>query len=234
MTAARVLVTRPLPAGAATAAALAARGVAPLLAPMLVIRPLPLAPDDPALAAGLAAVAVTSGNAVPGLPAALRALPLFAVGDATAARARAAGFARVASAGADAAALAALLARAAPPGALLLAVGEGRGAALEQALRAQGRTVHRRTLYAAEPAGALPAEAADALRSGTVDAALFFSAETARVFVRLAEAAGVADALGGVTACAIGRPAAVALEALRWREIRLAAHPTQEAMLALL
>ena len=228
-----VLVTRPLPAGMGTAAALAARGFAPLLAPLLVIRPRALETDG-AVPAGLAAIAVTSGNALPGLPAALHPLPLFAVGDATAARARAAGFTDVTSAGADATALAALLDRDAPPGPLLLGVGAGQGAALAQALRARGREVHRRALYAAEPVAALPDAAVAALRAGTVGAALFFSAETARVFVRLAAAADVAGTLGDVTACAIGRPSVVALETLRWRDIRLATHPSQDAMLALL
>ncbi|MBW4090707.1 MAG: uroporphyrinogen-III synthase [Proteobacteria bacterium] len=225
-----VLITRPLPAGAATADAVAALDFVPLLAPTLVV----CARELGEIPAGLVAVAVTSGNALPGLPVSLHRLPLFAVGDATAERARAVGFAYVTSAGADAAALAALLARRAPEGPLLLAVGEGQGATLEQALRAAGRAVHRRVLYAAEPAAELPAAAVAALRAGTVGAALFFSAETARVFVRLVEAAGLADALGGVRACAIGGAAVVALRTLRWREIRQARRPTQEAMLALL
>jgi uroporphyrinogen-III synthase len=225
-----VLITRPLPAGATTADAVVALGFVPLLAPALVV----CARELGEIPAGLAAIAVTSGNALPGLPVSLHRLPLFAVGDATAARARAVGFADVTSAGADAAALAALLTRRAPAGPLLLAVGEGQGAALEQALRAAGKPVHRRVLYAAEPAAELPAAAVAALRTGTVGAALFFSAETARVFVRLVEAAGLADALGGVRACAIGVPAVVALRTLRWREIRQADRPTQEAMLALL
>ncbi len=225
-----VLITRPLPAGAKTAGAVAALGLVPLLAPVLVIRPR----EIEALPAGLAAIAVTSGNALPGLPVFLHRVPLFAVGDATAARARSAGFAEVTSAGADAAALAGLLAQRAPPGPLLLAVGEGQGGTLEQTLLAQGREVHRRVLYAAEPAAELPAETVAALRSGTVAAALFFSAETARAFVRLAMAAGLADAVGGVRACAISAPTVVALRVLRWREIRQASHPTQDAMLALL
>lgn len=225
-----VLITRPLPAGAKTAGAVAALGLVPLLAPVLVIRPR----EIEALPAGLAAIAVTSGNALPGLPVFLHRVPLFAVGDATAARARSAGFAEVTSAGADAAALAGLLAQRAPPGPLLLAVGEGQGGTLEQTLLAQGREVHRRVLYAAEPAAELPAETVAALRSGTVAAALFFSAETARAFVRLAMAAGLADAVGGVRACAISAPTVVALRVLRWREICQASHPTQDAMLALL
>ncbi|MDE2580539.1 MAG: uroporphyrinogen-III synthase [Rhodospirillales bacterium] len=224
-----VLITRPRPAADATGALVAARGFAPVIAPALVIRSRPIR-----LESVPAAIAVTSGNALAGLPAGLHAVPVFAVGDATAAKARAAGFSEVTSAGADAAALAALIARAAPPGPLLLAVGEGQGAALERSLRARGRAVDRQVLYAAQPADALPAEAVAAVRAGRVRFALFFSAETARAFVRLAATDAVEQALGAVTACAIGRSAVMALEPIRWREIRLADHPNQEAMLALL
>jgi len=73
-----------------------------------------------------------------------------------------------------------------------------------------------------------------ALRAGTVSSALFFSAETARQFVRLAQRAGVAETLRGVDAVSIGQPAAVALQALPWRRIRVAARPNQDEMLALL
>ncbi len=224
-----ILVTRPAPEAEATAALLAARGWTPLLAPMLRIRPLAAdLPED------IAAIALTSGNAVPALPARLQGVPVFAVGDATAARARAAGFTDIRSAGADAAALADLIVAEAPAGTLLLAVGEGRGERLEQSLAARGRAVIRRAVYAADPATALPPTAADALRAGRVAAALFFSAETVRVFVRLAREAGLAESVSGVSAFAIGGPAVVALQALPWREIRQASHPTQEAMLALL
>lgn len=228
-----VLLTRPRADAEATAARLAALGWMPLRAPMLRIRMLPAEiPED------VAAIALTSGNAIPALPARLHAVPVFAVGDATASRARAAGFARVRSAGADAAALAALIAAEAPPGRLLLAVGEGRGDRLARALAdpasGQARIVDRRAVYAADPTEALPMDAVDALRAGRVAAALFFSAETARVFVRLAEAAGVAGCCAGLAAFAIGAPAVVALQALPWREIGQASHPTQEAILALL
>ena len=226
---AAVLITRPLPAAAATAARVRALGRPAVLAPLLAIRVLAAAlPETPA------AIGVTSGHALAGLPASLHGVPLFAVGAATAARARAAGFAQVASADADAAALADLLLRDAPAGDLLLAVGQGQGAALEQALTTAGRKVLRRAVYAAEPVAGLPGPAGAALAAGMIGAALFFSAETARVFVRLATAAGLAEALDSVDACAIGRAAAVALEGLRWRRIRLAASPTEDAMLALL
>jgi uroporphyrinogen-III synthase len=116
----------------------------------------------------------------------------------------------------------------------LLASGRGQGQALVAALRVAGYRVLRRVVYAALPACDLSPAAVAALRSGQVHAALFFSAETARQFVRLVQRAGVADSLAGVDAISIGRPAAVALGALRWRGVRVAGRPNQDEMLALL
>ena len=161
---------------------------------------------------------------------------MLAVGNATAACARACGFRHVHSAAGDATDLAALVmreisSRAQP---LLLASGRGQGQKLAAALRRQEYRVIRRVAYAALPAAELPPAAVAALRAGRVRAALFFSAETARRFVHLARRAAIADTLAGVDAISIGRPAAVALEAVTWRDIRVAAHPTRDDMLALL
>ncbi len=184
----------------------------------------------------LQAILATSGNAIPGLPASHHHLPLFAVGEATAARARAAGFAQVDSADGDAAALAALVARRCDrdAGPLLLACGRDQGQTLAGDLRARGFAVVRRVVYAAAPPGVLPDAARDAFASGSLTAALFFSAETARHCVRLLRSARLHEAVRTVDALAIGRPAAVALQALPWRQTRVAAQPNQDAMLALL
>ncbi|MDE2333668.1 MAG: uroporphyrinogen-III synthase, partial [Rhodospirillales bacterium] len=130
-----VLVTRPVDQAAQTARRLRAMGHAPLLAPALAIEARRLAP-----VARVQAVLVTSANALASLPEPLRQHRLLAVGDATAGRARAAGFTDVASAGRDAAALAALATRLLDPaaGPVLLAVGEGHGVTLAAALRDAG------------------------------------------------------------------------------------------------
>src|SRR5436190_23939583 len=96
----RALVTRPREDAAELAAALTARGIETVIEPLIEIyfRTEP-APD----LAGAQAVLCTSANGVRALArlSGERALPLLAVGDATAARARAEGFADVASAGGD-------------------------------------------------------------------------------------------------------------------------------------
>lgn len=224
-----VLVTRPEPGASETARRLRALHRDPIMAPLLHIRPLALAPFG-----AVGAVLVTSGNAVPFLPASLHGLPLLAVGHTTADRARSAGFAQVASADGDAAALSELTRRNCPPGAtLLLATARGQGGPLAAALRARGFAVHRRAVYAARPAARMPPAATRALRDGSLAAALFLSAETARAFVRLLPPP-LHPALAAVDALAIGQPAADALCVLPWRRVRVSAKPTQDSLLALL
>ena len=228
-----VLVTRPEPGATATAKQLTERGFVPVVAPLLTITQLVAELPPPN---ALAAVLVTSANALAGLRPDFHGLPLHAVGDATARRARDQGFWRVDSAAGDAAALADLVADAHRPGdgPLLLASGRGQGSPLATALRAFGFRVIHRVVYAASPVAALPDAAVVALRAGRVQAALFFSAETARAFVRLIRRAGLGHTLGEVEAISISRSTGVALRGLRWRHIRVAARPNQDEMLALL
>ena len=101
-----ILITRPEPGASETAARIIALGLTPMVAPVLAIEPIPLFLTNPAALAG---VLVTSGNALPALLPACRDRPILTVGDATAQRARTAGFARVLSAAGDATALAALV-----------------------------------------------------------------------------------------------------------------------------
>jgi uroporphyrinogen-III synthase len=158
------------------------------------------------------------------------------VGDTTARRARERGFTTVVSAGGDAVALADLVRRSIRPGqgTLLLATGQDQGQALAGTLRRDGYRVLRRVVYAARPVAALPEAAAIALQAGRIRAALFFSAETARQFVRMVQAAGLTQSVQSAEAVAIGQAAAVALRPLPWYRLRVAARPNQNEMLALL
>lgn len=222
-----VLVTRPAGDFAGTAARLAALGRVPIAAPLLVVRGRPgrvLPPHD--------ALVVSSRNALAALLPGM--LPLLAVGDATAEAARAAGFGRVHSAGGTAADLVGLACGVLAPGSrLVVAAGAGQGAALAAGLRAAGFRVHRRVAYAAVPVRRFPDAAAAALEAGAVGAALFLSAETARVFVRLVPARLQAG-LCGVEALAIGAQAADVLSLLPWQRVRVSVGPTLDQVLALL
>jgi uroporphyrinogen-III synthase len=228
-----VLITRPEPEASDTAARVTLLGRRPVLAPLLRIEPRPAALPRPG---SIAAVLVTSGNALGALPEAYQAVPLLTVGHATARRARQAGFKAVETADGDAQALAALAQDRMRPvdGTLLLASGLGQGIALAATLRAAGYRVVRRVTYAALPATMLPGSAATLLQDSEAHVALFFSAETARTYVRLVQRARLSDRVKTCEAVAIGGPAAVALEGLPWRGIRVAARPNQDEMLALL
>ena len=223
-----VLVTRAAAEAETTAERVAALGFVPVVAPLFRIKGF-----SPAVPERVQAFVVTSGNALAALP--LRRVPLLAVGQATALRARALGFCDVRAGGGDASALAVLVARDLDPaaGPVLLACGRGQGAALTADLGARGFRVVRRVFYAPMPVTVFPAAAGRALRAGELMAAMFLSAETAAAFVRLLPPRLVAS-VADVHALAIGKPAADALKPLPWREIRLAAAPTLDDVLALL
>ena len=225
-----VLVTRAVGEGAETGALLAALGWRAVLAPLLEVQTVRVR-----LPGRFDAVLLTSGNAVPGLAGeGLGGRPVLAVGDRTAARARAAGLGDVMSAGGDASDLLMLVrARCAPGARLLLASGRGQGEGLAGALRTAGFRVRRRVAYAARPVRRFPAAAEEALRGGRLRAALFLSAETARTFARLAPPA-LHPALASVDALVIGKPAADALAPLPWRRVRVSVAPTLDQVLALL
>lgn len=232
-----VLVTRPEPGAEETGRRLAALGWAPVLAPALRLAPRPLAAPD-----GVQALLLTSRAAARALrPGALPAgLPVLAVGEATAAEARHSGFVNVEAAAGDAAALAQLaVARLAPgAGPLLLAVGEGYGQEVAQALRRQGFRVQRRVAYAAAPAPVLPDPARTALAGGQVVAALFFSPRSAHCAITLFHEAGLAETAASVMALALSPRVAAALRSapapLAWRAVQVADRPDQDSLLQLL
>lgn len=231
----RALVTRPREAAERLAAALAERAVDALMEPLTTIRFREVAPLD---LAGVQAILCTSANGVRALARASgeRRLRLFAVGEATAAAARAAGFAAVESAGGDAAALARLTAARLQPagGRLVHIAGTAVAGDLAGDLAARGFAVERLILYEAQPAARLSEAARDALSGGTLDFALFFSPRTAAIFARLAAEAGVVADCRPIVALSISRAADAALAALPWRARHVAATPDQRSLLDLI
>ncbi len=229
------LVTRPRAEAEKLAEALAAREIEAIIEPLLQIH----YKDEPVPdLAGAQAVLCTSTNAVRALARLTleRAVPLFAVGEASAARARDEGFARVLSADGSVADLAGLVRDRLRPdkGRLLHVAGSILAGDLAGALRAAGFAVERAVLYEARPAAGLGALCVSALDAGIVDFALFFSPRTARVFALLADRAGVAERLGSVTAISISAAADCALAPLPFRERHIAERPDQPSLLAAL
>jgi len=220
----KILLTRPEPGASATAARLAAMGHVPMLAPCLAI-----VPRAASLPESAAVLIITSGQAIPALAPSLHNRPVFCVGDATAAKLRAAGFTRVESASGTAEDLAKLILARRLPGLHVMAVGERHGLALARRLRAAGVAIIRRKVYIARPTRALPDDVVAALAAGEIDAALFYSAETASAFARLRPPGTAA-----ITALALSETVAAALAVLPWRAIRVALGPTEADLMALM
>lgn len=208
----RVLVTRPEPAASRTAARLRALGHEVVVAPLLI----PRAVDWSVPPGNWQAVAFTSASA-PGLAGdALKSLvhlPAYAVGEATAAAAREAGFAGVRPARGDASAVFRLAARDGIARLLHLA-----GHDRSEATVPSGLTVGVTTVYAADLASGLPVFDGDVV--------LLYSARTAAHFATLF--AGERSALA-LTALS---PQVAAAAGSGWARVIVAAEPTEDALFA--
>lgn len=158
---ARVLVTRPMPAAARSAARIAALGHRVHVAPLLVFRPVP--PDGNALPepGDVGAVAVTSARSLEAMAGTGRLapylhLPVFAVGAATALAARAAGFEMVAEAGGTLSDLVRLIDGACPRAPILYLAGRERSGDLAGTLARRGFECRLVETYAMERLNAIP------------------------------------------------------------------------------
>lgn len=232
----RVLVTRAEPEAGRTAALLASLGHEPLVAPLLEPEPLPAAIDM----AGTAAVAVTSARTIAFLPEAVRCamldLPVFAVGERTAAALREAGMRDVRSAGADVSALADLIRRAGLPrgGLVLHPGGEDRAGDLAGDLAGDGLSVLSVAVYRMVGAPRLPRTAREALVAGQVDAVLHYSPRSARIFAELVMAEGLVQAAREVFHACLSPAVAKALEPLAALRVVPAVRPDEALLLDLL
>ncbi len=219
-----ILITRPEPGATATATRLQAMGHHPIIAPCLTISHLSTTfPPNPA------AIIITSSQAIQSLPTHFAGTKIFCVGDATAARLRTAGFFSVESADGDATDLFRLIRSKNLPGTHLLVTGRGHGLQLSAQLRAGGTKIIRRIVYKVKPARKLSAEAAAALAARKIQAALFYSAESARAFTQLKP-----PNTAHIEALALSPAVAAALHGLPWIKIRVALAPTELDLLALL
>jgi len=233
----RLLVTRPLADSRQLAQALAATRNDVLIEPLLGIEPLAPTLD----LEGVQALAVTSrhaltflaGQSEPVLQRVL-ALPVFAVGSATAEAARRVGFATVEDAEGDAVALAALLAGRLDPatGAVLHLAGDVVAPGLDRGLAAAGIALRRVQSYRVREATALSTVCRAALDARQLDGATFLSARTAATFVRLVHDARMSDLCGGLAAFCLSEVVARALDGVGWRRIVVAASPRLADLMA--
>lgn len=205
-----LLVLRPEPGASATVARAEAAGFSAIAAPLFEVHPTAWEPVSE-----VDAVLFTSGHAArmagPAL-AALTHLPAYAVGEATAAAVRAAGFADVTAGDSDAESLLATV----PPGRILHLAGRD-----YRPVERPGLV--RRVVYGAAVVDRLPDAAHSALEQKAV--ALLHSPRAAREFRRL---------LGDPEGVAIGTfsPAVAEAAGAGWRAVAVAERPTDAALLA--
>jgi uroporphyrinogen-III synthase len=231
----RLLITRPREDAELVAEILRRRGVEVILEPLLEVA----YEDGPGLDLdGVQALLVTSANGVRAFARRdrRREVAVYAVGDASARAAAAAGFAAVESATGDVDALAGLVRSRLVPGAgaLLHVAGSRVAGDLKGLLEGAGFDYRRAVLYEARTAAGFSAETEKALRRGDVDGVLLYSPRTAATFVRLAEAADLSGACAAMTAFCLSPAVAAKAGTMAWGRVVTAGRPDQEALLALL
>ncbi len=223
----RILITRPLAEAEETAGLLRARGHNPLTCPLTEIIFAPVAlPQGP-----YAGYVTTSHQAIGWLARqqAERDIPLFVVGEASAARARDAGFAHVLAGSGDARGIAgAIRKKVAPPvsAPLLYLRAEHVSFDLAGVLKEQGYAMDEQVVYSTRALHVLPEELADTLRTGTVDTALFYSRRSLEICEELVEKAGLSGSLRHIEAIAMSERIARAAAA-PWKAIRISPTPDQ-------
>jgi uroporphyrinogen-III synthase len=228
----RLLITRPKDDAQTLAAALAARRIDSVIEPVIEVADVDGPPPD---LSGVQALLVTSANGARAFARRHggRALPVLAVGDASAAAARGLGFQSVKSATGDVAQLAALVRAELDPanGALLHVAGSDVAGDLQGELGKAGFRYRRAVLYRARTADRLSDDATRALKAGELDGVVLFSPRTAAAFVGLAAAAGLAEHCRGLVAWCLSRAVADAAEGPPWRDVMVAARPDQESLI---
>jgi len=249
----RLLVTRPVAEAEATARRLEGLGHQPFIEPLSRIEAL----DPPPPLGKFAAVLATSANAFVHAPRWLQDagriildLPCFVVGQRTAAAAKAAGFSEIRypaeasrtsdsdplqEAGGDALALAQWVADTVTPGeTLLYLAGQPRRPELEQRLGGNGFTIEVVECYRAQAIEELSPALIAAIEVGALDGVLHYSPRAAALFAGLSMSAGLAGSAGGLRHYCLSKAVAASLAPLGPADVRLAARPDQDAMLALL
>ncbi|MFN3659600.1 MAG: uroporphyrinogen-III synthase [Pseudolabrys sp.] len=226
----RIAVTRPQLEAERTADALRKLGHEVLVAPLMRVEP--IAAD---LTGAWRAVVITSANTPAAVRdnAAIKALPLYAVGHRSADAAKAAGFTDVTSAGGDVRDLVLLVAERRVASPLLYLAGEDRAADLVGELAAHGIEAALRVVYRAVTAP-YPDRLVAALQAGEVDAVLHYSRRSAENYVAGGRAAGIVAAALAPRQLCLADTAAAPLVAAGATKVAIARRPDEVSLFELL
>jgi uroporphyrinogen-III synthase len=233
-----VLVTRPQPDDEATATGLRAKGFEVLRAPMLRFEPVAFQDD---IDARYGAIIATSANALRGIEPHLAGhrllkLPLYAVGEHTAAAARRIGFSQVIPAHGDASALRDLMLASVKAkelkkaSTLLYLAGADLARDLAGELGERGFTVVTSTTYRMNPVSSLPREVCDAFAANGIEAVLHYSRRSARAFLEAARTAGVEISALAIPQCCISAAVALVLRDAGAMQVMVAAAPDENSL----
>ena len=229
----KLLLTRPREQAEALAIKLRARDIDVWIEPMLSIIPhtnVKLETDD------YQALLVTSSNGADSLAEATtrRDLKLYAVGDVTAATLSHHDFADVWSADGNADDLAAMVEKDVDPseGSLLHVGGVNLAGDLISRLRSKGYKTDHIALYQTVADSALTREVRSAMANREIDGVLFFSPETARIFVALVVGALCEKALADMTAFCLSEAAAKAANRISWGHLVISDRPAAASLIA--
>ncbi|RJT39641.1 uroporphyrinogen-III synthase [Mesorhizobium waimense] len=232
----RVLVTRPEPGAARTMRRLRDMGFQPILLPLTDTVALPVEAGE--IARDVAAVAVTSANAVRHAPeeliAMLAALPCHAVGNRTAEAARKAGFLSVSEGPGDTAALADAIVAGYSAGTIVYLTGRVRFPAFEERLTAAGVEVRAIETYDTLALDYSDTDLLGRLSRQPVEAVLLYSAKAAAVTQAVTRRPALRDLFEKTVFFALSGRIAATLENIVGARIRIAPEPHEEALLELL
>jgi uroporphyrinogen-III synthase len=233
-----ILVTRPHPDNEATSENLRARGHVVLLAPVLKFEPVAFHDESET---SYSAVIVTSANAIRAVASqlpdlGLLQLPLFAVGEHTAAAGRDSGFAEVIVAGGDAAALRDKVMQSArdkrlkKKSTLLYLAGADLSRDLGGELGAEGFNVVTQTTYRMAPVKLLPRDVCEGFAAHGIEAVLHYSRRSARAFLEAARAEGVEISALAIPQCCLSETVAGVLREAGASQVLVAATPDENAL----
>tara|TARA_Y100001970_G_scaffold294364_1_gene451628 strand:- start:47922 stop:48683 length:762 start_codon:yes stop_codon:yes gene_type:complete len=234
-----VLITRPKEDADHLASAIHTLGANPLIMPMLNINYLEgSAPNF----VGVGGILFTSSNGVRALSLRLPSehsafsIPIFAVGEATAEKARENGFSNIFVGNGDVKALISCVKSNLSPQTceLVHIAGVDVAGNLSRELGTLGFKIRTEVLYEAEPVKIIDYQLLNKIKSGKVDCILFFSTRTIKTFASLIESVDCSRSMVTIDAVCLSDTIAREAEILPWRQVVVCEQPTQQSLLTAL
>ena len=233
----QLLVTRPEPDGSRQAKALADLGHSVLLEPLLEIS---FEADGALDFDGVQGLIATSRNGLRALETAAgpvpEDMPLYAVGEASACKARELGFKTVHEGPGDGAGLAALVCDKATPGegALLHLAGEHLASDLKGRLEMAGFDVRQPVLYRARARAGLSAPVCAALSSGGIEGVILMSPRSAKIYQSLLDQSDLTKAAQCAVHFCLSEAVAAQLTPALVQSVRTSVRPREDDLFVLI